>query len=278
MAVLQEKNEREYTASIVIATANRPGLAIKLAESIRRIDNSSEIIIVEQGITTEIKAPDKITYIHLDEIHLSKARNAGIRQSTGDIIIFLDDDVEITSKTIVSHLESYHDKSVIGVAGRVIDDGITIPSSSEVQTGITNLLGTSFIQHFWSSKKQYVDFPYGCNMSFRRSILNKIHGFDEYIRIIFEEIELSARAKKYGKIVFNPDALVYHHKALAGGTRVDKKEKMKTLYRNYGYYLGKHIRFPLSIISLLIRTKTILLESSYALSDFYKGYLKGLYG
>ena len=239
-------------ASIIIPTFDRPGLAEKLKLQIEKFHGKEyEIIIIKPTGNTSI------------------TKNQGIQKSRGEVVIFFDDDVELTKQTIPAHLAAYQNPETVGVAGRVINDGEKIPNATKVETGRTNLLGTKFDYKFWSTKKQEVDFVYGCNMSFRKNALLEVKGFDESFPKIFEEIDITKRIKKLGKIHFEPQALVYHHKASSGGIRAEeKKEKQKLIFENYGRYLAKNIFFPLSIISLFLRLRTALGISSKIARDF----------
>lgn len=266
------------SASVVMATYNRPSLALNLVKQIRKCHPRIEIIIVDQEHSSKINPTDiknyQIKYFNLDRANSSLAKNRGVTAASGEIVIFLDDDVEITKTTIKEHLNAYKDKKVVGVAGRVINDGEKIPENTDVETGKTNFFGLKFIQRFWSTKKQSVDFPYGCNMSYRRSAIIKAGMFDEKLSKIFEEIDLGIRvARKVGKIIFIPEALVHHHKAAYGGIRQDERSsKQQFLFRNYGYYLAKNVPFPFSLISLFVRTRTLLLKHPFTLKDFYRSY------
>lgn len=55
-----------------------------------------------------------------------------------------------------------------------------------------------------------VDFCTGCFMFIKTETLKKLNGFDERFFMYFEDIDLTQRAKKYGKTIIYPDAEVYH--------------------------------------------------------------------
>lgn len=281
MAVLQKKAPDESDVSIVIPTYKRPGLAVKAAKKIRQFHPGVEIIIVDQESTSAISKKEqgtlKIAYFNLSKANTSSAKNKGIEESKGEIIFFFDDDIEITKNTIPAQLAQYSDETVVGTSGRVINDGEKTPKKSAVETGKTNRMGTKFLLQYWSTKKQAIDFPYGCNMSFRKSTLKAAGGFDERFPKIFEEVDLGVRVSRmYGSILFVPGALAFHHKAPAGGTRTDIRNKKRMIYLHYGKYLGKDVPFPLSLVSLGMRTKTALFEAPYALVDLYNGYIETL--
>jgi len=268
----------EVSASIVIPTFNRPRLALQAASFIRKFHPDIQITIIDQQNSSELDTNEikklNVQYFNLKEVNTSAAKNKGVTESNGDIIFFFDDDVEITKNTIPAQLKQYDAEEVVGTSGRVISDNEEIPEDTDVDTGRTNFMATKFLQRFWSTKKQYIDFPYGCNMSFKKDALTKVNGFDKRFPKIFEEIDLGKRTGKYGKLVFVPEALAYHHKATAGGTRTHANGKMKMIFENYGRYLAKHVPFPISLISLAIRTVSVLKQAPYATPLLFKAYFK----
>jgi len=262
--------------SVVIPTFNRPNLALTAAKTIRKFHPDVQITIVDQQRGANIDE-NEVKKLHIKLVNLqventSVAKNRGIKESTGDIIFFFDDDIEITKDTIPAQLQEYKNPDVVATCGRVFNDHEEVPKNTDVETGKMNRLGTKFVQQFWSTRKQEIDFPYGCNMSYRSSVLKKVQGFDERFPKIFEEIDLGKRVRAHGSISFVPEALAYHHKAKSGGTRTDMKNKMRMIYKNYGLYMAKHVPFPISLITLLLRTRTVLHEAPFALNDLYKGY------
>jgi GT2 family glycosyltransferase len=248
--------------SIVIPTYQRPGLAENLKKQIQKFDPYSEVIIIDQSRS--------------GTPNTSLAKNQGIAKATGDIIVFFDDDVEILPHTIKTHVKEYEDPQVLGVAGRVINDGEGVPHNTNVATGKMNFLGTQFTKNFWGEKKQAVFHPYGCNWSVRRSVLKIVGNFDTKFPAplsAFEEVDLGLKVSKLGKIIFSPQALVYHHRALNGGTRVDQKTRNELYYQSYGRLLKKHIGFPKIILAIIIVCLRIMKESPSSFLPFIKGLL-----
>lgn len=263
-------------ASVVIATFRRLKLALKLAEDIHKYENRVEIIIVDQEQTEKHKIPSYVKYLNLPVAGFSQAKNRGIKEARGKIVIIFDDDVTIYNNTISSHLAQYKNQSVVAVAGRVIDRRDKIPKDCEVETGKVGRLGLKLTMKFWSTKKQYVDFLLSGNMSTKKEIFLKAGYFDKKFPpplSAFDELDFSARIKKYGKIIFCPKAKVYHQKVGFGGTRInDQKQWWNLYYQSYGRYLAKNIPFPLSIFSMILKTKNVIREARFSLIKFYQGY------
>ncbi len=280
MAKRKSKATGVSKVSVVIPTYKRGRLAFGLAKEICKRYPEVEIVIVEQeGEKDRVKEAKKlgVKYFNFKKANTSVAKNLGWRRAGGEIIVFLDDDVETTEGFLEAHVEKYQNSQVIGVAGRVINDEDKLEQNLAVETGKTNLLATKFGYKFWSTKEQEVDFVYGCNMSFRRKVLEQVGGFDERFKKIFEEVDLSRRVKKYGKLIFAPKALVYHHRAPRGGTRTAEIDKKGMIYRYYGLYVGKHLGL-LGLITVVWRIKTILLKEKRRdlLKEWLGGYWKGL--
>lgn len=55
-----------------------------------------------------------------------------------------------------------------------------------------------------------VEFCTGCFMFIRTEVLKKLNGFDDRFFMYFEDVDLTQRAKKYGKTIIYPGAKVYH--------------------------------------------------------------------
>ncbi len=83
--------------SIIIPTYNRAALLPKAIESAKNAGGDPEVIVVDNGSTDDTadvcRTISGIRYIHLDpNIRQARARNAGIEASTGEFLLFLDDD------------------------------------------------------------------------------------------------------------------------------------------------------------------------------------------
>lgn len=265
-------------ASIVIPTYQRHNSALKLGIQCKTYERKAEVIIVDsspqisQSIIQSAKK-NHIVYLPILENETENAKNIGWKKAKGDIIIFFDDDVKIHKNTIKEHMITYENNlNTIGVAGRVVNVKEPIPQETDVETGRMNNLATNFSMNFWSAKKQDVDFVYGCNMSFKKDILEKVDGCKPAYS--FEEIDLSLKAKKYGRIVFNPNALVTHFQFPSGGTRIHKEKYELHYWKNWGSLVRTHVPFPLSLISLGILSYRALKKHYQYVQKLYEGFFE----
>jgi GT2 family glycosyltransferase len=224
--------------SVIIPTYNREKvLRETLADVIQQDYPDFEVLVVDQTPTHE---PETETYLkHLvesNQIHwlrvewasLPGARNYAVRRSVGEIILFLDDDVQLPPGFLHAHVRNYLDRPEIGaIAGRVFDrmkladsgGGLTVEElpPEAMDPGIA----WYYIDLVHTVKPQEVLSVRGCNMSFRREIFQQ-HGlhFDERFRgsAVREESDFCLRIRETGyKIWYEPDAHLVHLGEETGG-------------------------------------------------------------
>lgn len=105
--------------SVIVISKDRPQLLINAINSIRRINYPKykyEIIVVEEG--DDPREIPNVKYIFLPrENHGSEyARDTGIKNANGDIIVFVDDDC-IVCPTLLTELVSTFKYDFYGVTG-----------------------------------------------------------------------------------------------------------------------------------------------------------------
>ena len=216
-------------------------------------------------------AKNHSTQIHYYKIFvkgLPHARNYGLRQALGEIVIFCDDDVIPDHNFIENHIQNYQEKEVGGVGGRIILSENQSPCNSNLNKviGKVRWWDAYLIDNFDATERVYIDHVQGCNMSFRKEALIKAGGFDECFggSAHLEETDLCLRIRKAGyKIVFDPKAELIHLKDTKGGCRA---ENYKQWFYWYGYnnmlfFLKNFSRslLPVFIVSSFIR---LLLSAS----------------
>lgn len=275
--------------TVVTGTLNRPHVVMQLvAQLVKQSEHVSlEVIVVDQSLPENFALLQKqfpqishFFLVHFEKPNTCKYLNYGWKNAKTPIVLYLDDDVTITDETIPSHLAAYEQNSIHAVAGRVINDNEKISTNERV--GKVQWFGAVFTKNFTYEKSTYVDFPYGCNMSFKKMTLEELGGFDEKLFppiYAFNEVDLGYRISKKWKnsILFSPRALVYHHQYKRGGTRNDfeLKEVTQSNNSNYGYFLGKNFGWIENVVCLLRRLPYQLTKEPTALPDIIKGFLYG---
>jgi O-antigen biosynthesis protein len=148
---------------------------------------------------------------------LSGARNTGVAHAKGDIIAFLDDDAEAEPDWLARMLPHYRNSSVLGVGGHAIPAWESA-RPRWMPPEFDWVVGCSFTGQ--PSRLSPVRNIIGCNMSFRRTVLERINGFDSALGRVgavpvgCEETELCIRIQQDspdGVILYEPHARVRHH-------------------------------------------------------------------
>ena len=216
--------------SVVIPTLHRPRYLSRTVENLQSQSfTNAEIIIVDQSFELGVTHP--IQSLMLPVQHLrdggrgaARARNIGILAAKGNILLFLDDDVEIPGTDfLLQHVRAYADPSVGGVCGRTIELRTefrrkTVFRSRPLVFPVI-CLPTGDLSF---EKRVFVNSVKGCNMSFRANIIRTIGGFDERFRFpcIYEEADVALKVSNLGyRILFCPEAMLYHVGAPCGGQR-----------------------------------------------------------
>ncbi|MBI4022707.1 glycosyltransferase [Candidatus Berkelbacteria bacterium] len=260
--------------SVIIPTLNRAQVLIETLRDILGQDYpGKELIVVDQS-----EAPDRtvrefvqrhrsIRWIHLEEKGTPNAKNVGARASQGEILVFLDDDVRISSDQFLrAHVANYADPQVGGVGGRVLMDSDP-PLETVREVGKFTHLGLSEVTNFHADFRTPIHHVYGCNQSYRRSVFESIGGFTTIFagNAHLEEADLSFRVRRVGfTLMFDPQAVLHHLHAPSGGTRTkDVYELRYWLIHNGAIFYLRHygwLLLPLFVLKQLIWALTSALK------------------
>lgn len=216
-------------ASVVVCTRDR---AERLRECLAHLvaqvvpDGARvEVLVVDNGSTDGTAAvvdawravdPDRRRATREPRAGLSRARNRGVTEARGDVVLFIDDDAVAPRGWVAAHLASYRrDPTTSAVGG---------PVSLWWPHGRPGWLAPR-LEHWFSALDhgdRAVEFPpphgpYGTNMSLRRSLVEAVGGFDERLGrrgrslVSSEEADLFARVwDAGGRVAYEPAALVMH--------------------------------------------------------------------
>ncbi|MGK7959859.1 hormogonium polysaccharide biosynthesis glycosyltransferase HpsN [Crocosphaera sp.] len=259
--------------SIIIPTYRREQILKDTLEEVLQQDYPNfEVVVVDQTETHDptietyletLANTDKIKWFRVSWASLPAARNYGVRRSQGDIILFIDDDVQLPANYLYAHLKVYQEKSEVGaLAGRVLDrmklaDFEKINHSDDPYTieilppeAMDPGIAWYYIDLVHTTKPQQVISTRGCNMSFRREIFTQHNiWFDERFRgnAVREESDFCLRLRQTGyKIWYEPDAYLVHLGEETGGCHDISTRSFSyqmTFYHNHFLMALKNLTF-----------------------------------
>jgi GT2 family glycosyltransferase len=171
---------------------------------------------------------------------------AGVAAARTGIVCFVDDDAEPWPQWTSTLLRHYHDPTVGGVGGLVVQPG---PDERAVSSriGLVSSTGRFDATHLeriptdWTVRE--VDVLRGTNMSFRRELLTA-YPWDGRLNVgaaTDYELDLCAWVRRQGfRIVYDPDAIVTHHLAPRPDIgRAQSRATVAAYSHNLVYVAGK---------------------------------------
>ena len=228
-----------------------------------------EIIVVDDGSTdrtAKVVMGANVQLIRQSHRGRSAARNQGILAAKGELVLFTDADCMPAEDWVEAMAAPFADAEVAGCKG-------------VYRTRQGNLVAR-FVQAEYEDKyrgmarAKTIDFVDTYSAGYRRDVLLLAGGFDEHVRAA-EDAELSFRLTHRGcKLVFNPQATVYHHHV----TNLRDYAARKFPYGRwrvdvYSRYPGKikgdsHtpavLRWQLLLTALIVLVLPVLLVASWA--------------
>jgi len=206
--------------SVVVATYNRGALLARTLPTLLSQEfpvDEYEVIVVVDGSTDNTRellkrfhADCALRVIEQANRGPSVARNVGLRAASGDVILFLDDDLVCDHTLLWQHAVSHEQRPTGVVAGQVLSLSESVQSlSSERDRENTARYVERVSQQI--EPRWPEDAIIFANCSVSRDLLLAVGGFDERFFFGLEDVELGLRLWKRGaRFAFCPAAITYH--------------------------------------------------------------------
>jgi len=253
-------------ASIILATYNRKKLLAACLRCLNAQDYPSkrfEVVIVDDGssdgsleLAKSWSAPYSTKVISAGHQGSGPARNLGVSQSTGDIVIFIDDDAFVAPWFVAEHVKIHREAPhPVYVAGPALN--------VHGQEKIDNPPTTAFQYRIQAWFDFWGDPFVGVNVSCPRKEFLKQQGFDlRFGRTYgYQDTELGFRLRLSGiGGVRNRRAYVLHHQA---GTPTLELEMKKRSERG-GTAALFYKKYPLPAVKKIIRWERLNWDKRFA--------------
>jgi cellulose synthase/poly-beta-1,6-N-acetylglucosamine synthase-like glycosyltransferase len=218
------ENYKPYpSVTVVVPVRNGEQTIQPLLESLQKLDynrNKVELIVVDGNSTDktrEIVKQYPVKLIIENRKGLNIARNVGIKNGNGEIVAFTDADCIVPSNWITKIVENFKDPivSCVGGSAKALDSDFV---SQYADNSIVRLMPFFTKREELEKVKPFFRHPAGCNMAFRRKVVEEVGFFDENIKYGFDEVEFADRVCKAGyKMVLDPEVSVWHkHRSTLG--------------------------------------------------------------
>lgn len=201
----------------------------QLPEDVKKYENCKRIEIVEAAY----------------EFNWSKLNNHGMQVATGDVFIFMNNDVKIITQDWMTRLV---EKAILGRVGVV--GGLLLYEDNTIQhAGVVVGMGGWADHVFKGMKPIHHGSPYvspmitrnvtactGALMAVSKATIKRIGGFDEDFIICGSDIELCIRAIYAGlDNIYDPNVKLYHYESKTRDSFIPEIDfkKSKIAYRTY---------------------------------------------
>jgi GT2 family glycosyltransferase len=243
--------------SVVIATKGRPEELARTLAGLSGCEPAPDETIIVDGDPARSARPVAALAANGLPVHyvesppgLTRQRNEGVRQARGEVIVFLDDDVDVDPGLFAALERGYRDPGVVGATGRVIEEaGRRFGNKRSVVRPLVLGLGregtmTSFgypRRPRRSDRELDVEFMQGCLMSGRREAVARV-GFDERLPgyALAEDEDFSYRLSRLGRVRYLPGVVVRHKNT--GFRSSQTREFNRSVVVNRAYLFRKNFR------------------------------------
>lgn len=238
----------EQPVSIIIPTRNH---LIDIQRTVSSLLEKSsyqnfEIILVDNGSTEAevqsyyralVSEHGHIRILPFDQpFNINKAWNLGAEAALGEVLLFLNNDVQIVEPGWMESLLRVLQIPGVGITGA----RLLYPDGAIQHNGIVTGL-TGHGNHLWIGEHEVDHAPLGPHLALRnvaavtgaclmvrRSLFDLLGGFDERYQLVFSDIEFCSRARRAGfRVAVVPEAVLIHYEGRSRGRRIPKSDALR---------------------------------------------------
>ncbi len=264
--------------SIVILNYNGKKFLTDCIESIKLETNHEyEIIVVDNaspdnsGRESAIKYPECKFILNERNLGVPEGLNIGIKNSSGEFIVLMNNDVKVTRGWLDNFLDAYKNNGHALYQPKFLK--MINPEILDGTGDMINIFGFGFARdkgkkdHNVGNRIEEISYASGTCMFLPRKIISDVGYFDQKLFAYHEELDFGWRARLYGyKSFYVPNSIIYHYGSAGWGW---SGKKFYFLERNRWFVLLKNYS---------LRTITILFPSLLLLEIIMLGFFakKGL--
>lgn len=220
---------RRYLVSIVVPTKHRKGLVDACITGIleRTRYPNFEIVVVDNAPEEQFTFDRRCRVVPAgDAFNWSLLNNLGAAAAQGDILLFLNDDTEVTSGDWLEELVAQASRKEVGAVGAKL----FFPDGSIQHAGIVLGMGGVAGHAFYRQDDNvysYMDLTKvvrnvsavtGACLATRSDVFASLGGFDEHLRVSYGDVDYCLRIQQAGLwVVWTPNAVLVHKEGASRG-------------------------------------------------------------
>lgn len=258
--------------SVIVCTYNREKYIYNVLKSLADNTlppNQYEIVLVDNNCSDNtrnecdrfVRDFPKVAFRYIVETNqgLSYARNRGIKESSGDVLVYVDDDALVNNAYLQTYSEFFEQHPDIDAAGGPIIPQYETEEPAWMSPIIKSLL-TGYKYH-GDQPKEFPknDYPGGGNAAYRASVFEKVGLFNVELGrkgdslVGAEEKDIFDKMITQGmRFYYLPNAILYHI--------IPEKKLSKDYFDRLSYSIGKSERMRTKQIGKMKYMKRLLAE------------------
>ncbi len=233
----EAREDDAIAVTVVVCTRDRPAMLSVALESILAVDYPNfDVIVVDNAATTDGTrayvaglCDPRVRLISEPHPGLSRARNRGLLEATGEIVAFTDDDVVVDRWWLRALVDGFGRAPSVGcVSGIVAAAELRTPAQAYFERRVSWSETTEARVFDWDQPPADIPlFPFavrhygtGANFAVARDVIQQLAGFDELLGAGTpsgggEDLDVFFRVLRSGaQLVYDPAAIVWHrHRA-----------------------------------------------------------------
>ena len=258
-----EDNSKNHTYKINFDSGNEPKVSIiiptkdnslLLRKCLRSIEYNTdyknyEILIIDNNSQDKetkqfLKSLPYNVISYNENFNFSKMNNLAASQSTGEYLLFLNDDTEALESNWLHEMVNVCQQKDVGAVGAKL-----IYRTNEIQHAGMVFLKTGFFFHPfdhepYSSKIQFnlINLMRECSsvtgacLLTKKEIFDSVSGFDEQFDVFYGDSDLCFKISELGfKIIYNPHAILRHD----GSTKIKEAVRLFIPVENHSSFFHK---------------------------------------
>lgn len=231
--------------SIIIPTTGKKELIVTAIESIKKYSSykNYELLIIDNGRGSNRDGIDYvknegIKVIEIDEeFNWARINNIGASHARGEMLLFLNDDIQILDNNWLEELVSQAGRPEVGSVGAMLlyPDGtiqhagvFLVDHGGGARHYLTGLDPNEEIYQNLHEVVREVSANTGACLMIRRDVFTKVGGFDEDLKLVGNDIDMCLRIKSYGyKNIWTPYCRFLHFESMSRKEAVIKLDEEK---------------------------------------------------
>jgi O-antigen biosynthesis protein len=231
--------EHSPKVSIIIPTKNKFDIISTMLDSIYSSTNYSnyEVILVDNGSDdsavleyyAKLGQRNNFCIVNFDEMfNYSRAINIGACAANGELLLFLNNDMQVINPTWLTELVKWAMIPEVGVVGTKLLRANHQIQHAGMVLGLQGSVGHIYLNapdHYFGLNgsvdwTRNVSAVTGACQMIRREVFFELGGYDENFELIYSDVDFCLRGIENGyRVVYAPSAALFHYEGKSRGFR-----------------------------------------------------------